>query len=241
MVYESNYRPTHNAYGDELMHYGVKGMKWGVRRGASVKGGLYAKPKPVKAGVVKGGPTSPQRQAYLTAKANKRAAHKEYKKAFNKAYNRSIAAWSPVKKHRQANDARWDNAIKKADASNAAKKTYKDAKKAYKQTDEYKAKRAKAVKVGAAVAGTALAAYGAYKVSKVLKDKAATKSYNAGKTSVRRLMAAAERSAQAGDWGGYAMSMQTARESAKRNAAQTEVFRNSTVEAAKYLYRSRRR
>ena len=49
---------------------------------------------------------------------------------------------------------------------------YKQAKKEYKQTDEYKAKRAKAVKAGAVVAGTALAAYGAYKLSKVAKNKA---------------------------------------------------------------------
>ena len=32
MVYESNYRPAPVVYDDELMHYGVKGMKWGVRR-----------------------------------------------------------------------------------------------------------------------------------------------------------------------------------------------------------------
>ena len=47
----------------------------------------------------------------------------------------------------------------------------KQAKKEYKQTDEYKAKRAKVVKAGAVVAGTALAAYGAYKVNKVIRDK----------------------------------------------------------------------
>ena len=29
MVYESNYRPHRNVYDDELMHYGVPGMKWG--------------------------------------------------------------------------------------------------------------------------------------------------------------------------------------------------------------------
>ena len=160
-------------YETELYHYGVKGMRWGHRK---------ASYQSTTAG------NSPQRQAYLTAKANKRAAHKEYKKAFNKAYNRSIAAWSPVKKHRQANDARWDNAIKKADASNAAKKAYKDAKKAYKQTDEYKAKRAKAVKVGAAVAGTALAAYGAYKLTKFVKNKNVELATQRGESMARKFI-----------------------------------------------------
>ena len=32
MVYESNYRPTSIVYDDELMHYGVPGMKWGHRK-----------------------------------------------------------------------------------------------------------------------------------------------------------------------------------------------------------------
>ena len=43
MVYESNYRPTHNAYSDELMHYGVRGMKWGRRKSPTAYGGSITK------------------------------------------------------------------------------------------------------------------------------------------------------------------------------------------------------
>lgn len=88
---------------DELMHYGVKGMKWGVRR---------ARPQ----------------TAVDSARANYKTAKKEYNKSFNKAYNRAVAAYSPVKKHRQANDKRWEDAANKAEKLKEAKADYKKAK-----------------------------------------------------------------------------------------------------------------
>ena len=64
MVYESNYRPTCNVYGDELMHYGVPGMKWGRRKSPTAYGGSITKSGKYKAsnGVV------------IARSANKRAA-----------------------------------------------------------------------------------------------------------------------------------------------------------------------
>ncbi len=43
MVYESNYRPTRTVYDDELMHYGVPGMKWGRRKSPTAYGGSITK------------------------------------------------------------------------------------------------------------------------------------------------------------------------------------------------------
>ena len=107
-------------------------------------------------------------------KAVYKAANKEYRKSISKAQRGSIAGISPTKKHRQVGAANWADAEKKANKANKAEREYKDAKKAYKNTDEYKAKQKdrakKAAVVGAAVVGTALAAYGAYKVNQYVKD-----------------------------------------------------------------------
>ena len=43
MVYESNYRPAPIVYDDELMHYGVPGMKWGRRKSPTAYGGSVTK------------------------------------------------------------------------------------------------------------------------------------------------------------------------------------------------------
>ena len=103
----NNYNST-----EELIHYGVKGMKWGVRRKQYAESEIYSK--------------------YKKTKADYKKANREYSKSFNKAHNKAIAAWSPIKKHRQANDKRWDDAVKKAVKSNEAEAAYKDAKRARK-------------------------------------------------------------------------------------------------------------
>lgn len=89
----------------ELYHYGVKGMKWGVRKKYDYTD------------------VDRKRDTMKTAK-------KAYNKSFSKAYNRAIGAYSPIKKHREANNRRWEDAANKAVTYEKARTAYKTAKKA---------------------------------------------------------------------------------------------------------------
>ena len=143
---------VHKDHTNELYHYGVKGMKWGHRTRYTSEAG----------------------QRYASAKKAYRQAKKDYSKAYDEAHNyssrHSIRQFTN-KKSRAESNKKWDDAYNKANTASKTKTEYNQAKKEYKQSDEYKAKRAKALKVGAAAAGTALAAYGAYKVHKMVRDK----------------------------------------------------------------------
>lgn len=92
---------------NELMHYGIPGMKWGHRKAAPM--------------------TSVDR-----ARANYRSAKKAYNRSFSKASAKSLAAYSPSKKRRKANDARWDRAFNDARKMDKAKSVYKAEKKQFK-------------------------------------------------------------------------------------------------------------
>lgn len=117
-------------HSDELYHHGILGQRWGKKNGPPYP--LSAKDHSAsekKAGWRKSldsnGELEEKKKAYKQAK-------KEYSRSFNKAYNLSISAYSPVKAHHEANKERW------ADASNKAQK-YLDAKKEYKN-EKQKAK-----------------------------------------------------------------------------------------------------
>lgn len=97
---------------NELYHYGVPGMRWGRRKKQYGESAIVSNVRKTKA-------------AY-------KSANKAYSKAYNKASSKSIAELSPFKKHRQANDARWKDVVKKAEAANKAEIAYKEAKRARK-------------------------------------------------------------------------------------------------------------
>ena len=147
VYYESNY----------LCHYGLKGMKWGQRRWQNADGTFNA------AGKARyfGANSDHRPDSVKEAKQKYKAARKEYNKAFNNAYNHNHP-YSFSKKRREASNARWEEAGKKAEALNKAKSEYKQAKKSVSGNREAKLK--KAAKIGATIAAVGLVAYGGYKL-----------------------------------------------------------------------------
>lgn len=184
---------------DELMHYGVKGMKWGHHKARPLTG---------------------TRAIRANYKNKKRQIDISYSKAADK-YERVLYTKDKNKLKKVSDE--FDRAADKwaADRKNA-RNQYKAEKKAYKQTDEYKTKRAKAIKAGAALVGTTLAVYGTYKASKYLKSKAAQKSYEAGKKYAEKMFL----SKKDNDAGIEALVNADIR---------TRKVKNSTIDAIKYL------
>ena len=103
----------------ELQHYGVKGMKWGVRK-------------------------DPEYANVRRAKQEYRDAQRAYSRAYDKAYNRSLGSLSPIKKHRENVKKRWEDVDRKSSEMNAAKKRLRTAEQEYKgarlkkSADEYR-------------------------------------------------------------------------------------------------------
>lgn len=115
---------------NELMHYGVLGMKWGKRK------------------------AQPANDVQRTRAAYKKA-NKEYSKAYDSAYgysSRHMVSQFAGKKAKAESDKRWADATAKAKAANAAKSAYKaakskqkaknisDGKDLYSKTNKYAAK-----------------------------------------------------------------------------------------------------
>lgn len=121
----------------ELYHYGVKGMKWGVRK-------------------------SKQKYVELNKKkADYDNAKREYNQSFNKAYGRAIGAYSPFKKHRDNNKRRWEDVSDKAKRTADARNAYKEAKKEFNNN----AATSQKIRRGAATATKIMANIGTLKLT----------------------------------------------------------------------------
>lgn len=99
-----------------LVHYGVKGMKWGVRKDRY---------------------DDPDRFGIKAAKAERKKARKEYSKAYDKAYNFSekhlVSQYIPKSKNYKKSNDLWEDAFDKARKTQQASNKVKVAKQAYKK------------------------------------------------------------------------------------------------------------
>lgn len=151
-------------YSDELYHYGVPGMRWGHRK----------------------------REAKTEYRRRLGASLDKYDKTIERIEKPYKRGQTLSKKDQERERKALNTQVREADKAKAdykkAKADIKAEKKEYKQSAEYKAKRAKAIKVGAAVAGTALAAYGAYKLNDFVREKNQIIRFNEGKAKCDRMI-----------------------------------------------------
>ena len=150
---------------DYLMHYGVKGQKWGLRQWQNPDGSLTAAGREHYGYGARGD----YKNRIGIAKA-------KFKTGIAKAAKSNSYENEAMTKRQKKN---FD--IKARKLQNEYRAEKKAAKDEYKKSKEYKTRRALAV--GVAAVGTALAAYGAYKVinGKIKDHQAYERLYEAGK------------------------------------------------------------
>ena len=111
----------YNPESGELYHYGVKGMKWGVRKKREESADVARARSAMNA--AKG--------VRNEARSTNRRANLEANRAFSEAYNKN--GIHITKKGRERNQQRWERSYETAKAAEQTKKDYKQAKKDYKQ------------------------------------------------------------------------------------------------------------
>ena len=142
---------------NELMHYGVPGMKWGHRKNYYGSSGDKYR---ASNGVTVGAPKNAGVAAFRKAQESKAGA------AAIKGIAKLNTAMSGCR-NKTTMKRIGERTRKETDAVREANQVHKQAKKEQKQPMSTKKK----VAIGAAVVGTALAAYGTYKLAKFAQDK----------------------------------------------------------------------
>lgn len=168
-------------YSTELNHHGILGQKWGVRRFQNEDGSYTAEGKRRR--------RSDLGSTVLKTRSQYKNAKKDYKEAKSRATGIGKAVRSLTEKGRTENAKRAE-ALKRA-SSNLSKSEsdYKQAKKYYLNSDEFREKAEKFAKIAAATAAVGLTAYA---ISKN-KEKTVEILKNVGDKSAKALSASAER------------------------------------------------
>lgn len=152
---------------DEMYHYGIKGMRWGVRRYQNEDGSL-------------------------TSRGVKRYAEAGYAQdSYNRNKTRAGKAYDKVTgAHKYAGRIMYDISSDAANKRRAEKYAaeQKAAKEARNTPEARKARIKKAVVVGAAAAGTVAAVYGAYKLNQFVKERNCQIAVARGHKEVARLV-----------------------------------------------------
>ena len=164
-----------------LIHHGIKGQKWGIRRFQNEDGTRTALGK-------KHEKTLDSYDSESNGKSNAKQEYKQAKKAYNKSfndyYNKSMQAYSLSKEKRDANMDRLKKAMNDADKLNKAEKQYKTERKEVRAESKQNAKEIrKSMTVGKKVAATVLGGplgsvnYANYKAAGYSDRKALGKTY----------------------------------------------------------------
>ena len=144
--------------GDELCHYGIKGMKWGKRKAEDP-----------------------------TGMRSIRRSYRNQSKAYGTTYRNQMKSAGVTFKN-QYKDARAAYKNQQAALKSERKAAIKAQKETPEYKAAQKARRKKALVAGTAVAATALAAYGTYKVSKLAQDKIKSKAIEIGQERTKRML-----------------------------------------------------
>lgn len=162
-------------YNNELYHFGVKGMKWGVRKARADRARAEARTAHKLADRYN---NAMDRKA---AKREAQAARKGTaisKSRAERARSEAATGRKLANKYTNAMDRKAANREARANEAEPSNKSEKKG-----LSDKQKT----ALKIGAAAAGTALVAYGAYKAKNAIHYKAYSKCVDEGMAAVNRM------------------------------------------------------